>query len=143
MKAATERISRFGALLPAWEGLRKSVPHFGPVRNERHYERMKVLMEYLLEEVGEDEDHKLADLLDVVSTLIEDYEDRKSPLEDAKPRDVLKFLVEEHGLKQIDLKKEFGSQGVVSEILAGEREINVRQAKALAKRFGVSPAVFI
>jgi HTH-type transcriptional regulator / antitoxin HigA len=34
-------------------------------------------------------------------------------------------------------------QGVVSEILAGERAINVRQAKALAERFGVSPAVII
>ena len=143
MKAVTERISRFEALLPAWEGLRKSVPHFGPIRNGRHYESMRALMDYLLEEVGEDEDHKLADLLDVVSTLIEEYEDQNSPLEDAKPRDVLKFLMEEHGLKQVDLKKEFGSQGVVSEILAGEREINARQAKALAKRFGVSPAVFI
>lgn len=138
-----ERNSRTGTLLPAWEGLRKAVPHFGPIRNERDYERMNSLMEQLLEEVGEDENHKLADLLDVVSTLVEEYEDRKFPLEDAKPRDVLKFLMEEHGLKQADLKKEIGSQGVVSEILAGEREINARQAKALAKRFGVSPAVFI
>lgn len=104
---------------------------------------MQDLMEYLLEEVGEDEDHKLADLLDVVSTLVEEYEDRKFPLEDAAPREVLKFLMEQHGLKQADLKKEIGSQGVVSEIIAGDREINVRQAKALAKRFGVSPAVFI
>jgi len=104
---------------------------------------MKALMEYLLQEVGEDEDHKLADLLDVVSTLVVEYEDRRFPLEDAKPRDVLKFIMEEHGLKQVDLKKEIGSQGVVSEILAGDREINARQAKALAKRFGVSPAVFI
>lgn len=138
-----ERIPRIGALLPAWEGLRKSVPHFGPIRNERDYERMNTLMEHLLREVGEDEDHKLADLLDVVSTLVEEYEDRKFPLDNARPRHVLKFLMEEHGLKQADLKKEIGSQGVVSEILAGDREINIRQAKALAKRFGVSPAVFI
>lgn len=100
-------------------------------------------MEYLLEEVGEDEDHQLSDLLDIVSTLIEEYEDRTSPLQDATPRDVLKFLMEQHGLKQSELKKEIGSQGVVSEILAGGREINVRQARALAKRFGVSPAVFV
>lgn len=138
-----DQIPKIGALLPAWEGLRKSVPHFGPIRNERDYERMKSLMEHLLQEVGEDENHKLADLLDVVGTLVEEYEDRMFPLEDASPRDVLKFLIEDHGLKQSDLKKEIGSQGVVSEILAGDREINVRQAKALAKRFGVSPAVFI
>lgn len=142
MKAASERIS-IGALLPAWKGLRKSVPHFGPIRNDRHYRDMNILMEYLLAEVGEDEDHQFADLLDIVSTLVEEYEDRNSPLEDVSPRDALKFLMEQHGLKQSDLKKDIGSQGVVSEILAGDREINVRQARALAKRFGVSPAVFV
>jgi HTH-type transcriptional regulator/antitoxin HigA len=48
----------------------------------------------------------------------------------------------EHDLKQSDLP-EVGSQGVVSEILSGKRDLNVRQMRALAKRFGVSPAVFI
>ena len=50
--------------------------------------------------------------------------------------------MEEHGLKQADLP-EIGSQGIVSEVLSGKRELNVRQIRALAKRFHVSPAVFI
>jgi HTH-type transcriptional regulator/antitoxin HigA len=50
--------------------------------------------------------------------------------------------MKEHGLTQSDLP-EIGSQGVVSEILAGARELNVRQIRRLAKRFGVSPAVFV
>jgi HTH-type transcriptional regulator/antitoxin HigA len=61
---------------------------------------------------------------------------------DAKPRQVLAFLMEQHGLKQGDLK-ELGSQGVVSEILSGKRDLNVRQVRQLAKRFKISPAVFI
>ena len=60
----------------------------------------------------------------------------------AKPGAVLKFLMREHGLRQSDLP-EIGSQGVVSEVLAGKRDLNARQIKRLAKRFGVSPAVFI
>ncbi len=48
----------------------------------------------------------------------------------------------QHDLGQADLK-EVGSQGVVSEILGGKREIDARQAKALAGRFGVSPASFL
>jgi HTH-type transcriptional regulator/antitoxin HigA len=48
----------------------------------------------------------------------------------------------QHGLRQADLP-EIGSQGVVSEILAGRRELNLRQVRALAERFGVSPATFI
>ena len=56
--------------------------------------------------------------------------------------ELLQFLMEEHGLRQSDLA-EVGSQGVVSEILNGKRELNVRQIRELAKRFHVSPAVFI
>ena len=56
--------------------------------------------------------------------------------------EVLRFLMEEHGLTQSDLP-EVGSQDVVSEILSGKRELNVRQIRALAERFGVSSSVFI
>jgi HTH-type transcriptional regulator / antitoxin HigA len=51
--------------------------------------------------------------------------------------------MEANGLKQSDLTHELGSQGIVSEILSGKRGINARQARALAKRFGVLPMVFI
>lgn len=51
--------------------------------------------------------------------------------------------MKENGLRQVDLAEEIGSQGVVSEILNGKRAINARQAKALASRFSVSPAVFL
>ena len=132
------------ALIPAWEGLRKSAPYFGPIRNERDYTRMQSLMDNLLREVGDDENHRHADLLDIVSTLIAQYEETNVPWGKAsRPEEVLRFLMEQNDLKQSDLKEEVGSQGVVSEILAGDRTINARQAKALAKRFGVSPAVFL
>ncbi len=55
---------------------------------------------------------------------------------------MLRSLMEEHGLTQVKLP-EIGSQGVVSEILFGERELNNRHIRRLAKRFGVFPAVFI
>ncbi len=50
--------------------------------------------------------------------------------------------MDQHGLKQSDLP-EVGSQGVVSEILNGGRELNVRQIKALSSRFGVPAAAFL
>jgi HTH-type transcriptional regulator/antitoxin HigA len=55
---------------------------------------------------------------------------------------MLRYLMEEHGLSQSDLP-EVGSQGVVSEVIHGKRDLNMRQVRALAKRFHVSPAVFI
>lgn len=144
MKTATEKSEPLASLIPAWNGLRKSAPYFGPIRNGRDYRRMKSLMESLLEQVGNDDNHPVADFLDVVSTLVEQYEDKSLDEEfEAKPNEVLRLLMEEHGLRQSDLRKEVGTQGVVSEILRGERMINIRQAKALAERFGVSPLVFL
>jgi HTH-type transcriptional regulator / antitoxin HigA len=52
------------------------------------------------------------------------------------------MLMHEHGLKQSDMQ-EIGSQGVVSEILRGKRALNMRQIKALAKRFNVAATVFV
>jgi HTH-type transcriptional regulator/antitoxin HigA len=56
--------------------------------------------------------------------------------------ETLRYLMEEHELTQSDLP-EIGSQGVVSELLRGKRKLNMRQVRALAARFNVSPAVFI
>jgi HTH-type transcriptional regulator/antitoxin HigA len=58
------------------------------------------------------------------------------------PVAMLRFLMEQHALAQSDLP-ELGSQGVVSEILRGKRELNLRQIKALAERFHVPAALFI
>ena len=54
---------------------------------------------------------------------------------------MIRFLMEQHGLTQSDLP-EIGTQGVVSEILRGKRELNTRQISELSSRFHVSPAVF-
>lgn len=143
MKAAGNR-NELAGLIQAWQGIRAEAPEFGPIRSERAYARMNSLMESLLGIVGDDEDHELADLLDIVSTLVAQYENFNHPeLPPAEPREVLQFFMEQHNLRQSDLAKELGSQGIVSEILSGRRELNTRQVRALAKRFAVSPAVFI
>lgn len=47
-----------------------------------------------------------------------------------------------HGLKQSELA-EVGSQGVVSEILTGKRELSIRQVRALSRRFGLAATTFV
>ncbi len=81
-------------------------------------------------------------LLDIVTSFVRDYEERNVEIPDAQPSGVLRFLMQ-HELRQADLSEIFGSQSNVSEVLSGKREINARQARLLAKRFGVSPAAFI
>jgi HTH-type transcriptional regulator/antitoxin HigA len=128
-------------VLPAWETFRRETD-IGPIRDEAHHARMADLLEVLLDETGGDESHPAMGLADIVGDLIEDYERERHPLPEATGVQALKFLMEQHGLKQGDLP-EIGSQGVVSEILSGKRELNIRQVRALAERFGVAAGTFV
>jgi HTH-type transcriptional regulator/antitoxin HigA len=128
-------------LLPAWEQFRAATD-ISPIRDEAHYARMTEVLESLLDEAKGNERHPIMGLVDIVGDLIEDYEAEQYPLPETTGIEALKFLMEQHGLKQGDLE-EIGSQGVVSEILTGKRELNVRQVRALSERFGVSTATFL
>ena len=128
-------------LLPAWEQFRAATD-ISPIRDQGHYARMTKILESLLDEAGADESNPIMGLIDIVTDLIDDYESELHPLPQTNGVDALKFLMEQHDLKQTDLY-EIGSQGVVSEILTGKRELNLRQVRALSERFGVSAATFL
>ena len=112
------------------------------IRNERDYDRAIERLNTLLDEVGTNRRHPLYGLLDTLGTLIHAYEEQHHPLPDSTGADMVRFFMDEHQLTQADLP-EIGSQGVVSEVLSGKRELNVRQVRALAQRFHVSAAVFV
>ncbi len=122
-----------------WPDIRPifSVPH-----HEKDYNKLVNLLDSLIDEVGNNENHSLTSLMETIGSLIETYESQNIDEIEGNPTDALNALMEEHGLKQSDLS-EIGSQGVVSEILSGKRQLNARQIKMLSKRFKVSPAVFI
>jgi HTH-type transcriptional regulator/antitoxin HigA len=128
-------------LLPAWEQFRAATD-ISPIRDEGHYARMTKILESLLDEAGADESHPIMGIVDIIADLINDYESEFQPLLQTNGVDALKFLMRQHDLKQTDLH-EIGSQGVVSEILSGKRELNLRQVRALSERFGVSVATFL
>jgi len=112
------------------------------IRTEADYDRAVKRLNSLLDEVGDDERHALYGLLDTLGTVIEAYEEEHHPLPDSDGPGILRYLMQEHGLGQSDLP-EVGSQRVVSETLSGKRALNLRQIRALAARFHVSPAVFV
>ena len=114
-----------------------SVPH-----NKKEYDRLVNILDSLIDEVGNNEKHPLSSMMETIGSLIEIYETQYVNEIEGNPLDTLNALMLEHGLKQSDLS-EIGSQGVVSEILSGKRQLNIRQIKMLSTRFKVSPAVFI
>lgn len=106
------------------------------IRGEAGYAEAVGALNLLLDAGGAVENHQLAELVHILGLLIAEYEATHISSASASPADMLRFLMEQHQLRQSDLP-EIGSQGVVSEILNGKREINLRQAKALAKRFNL------
>lgn len=132
---------QFDQVIRDYRRLRTLVP-LGTLRTKKDYARAVEMLDAILDEIGEDAKHPMAELADAISVFIEKYEAEHVPILDLKPPAVLKFLMSEHDLRQSDLP-EIGSQGVVSEVLTGKRELNTRQIKRLAKRFNVSPAVFV
>lgn len=129
--------------------LKQAIEHWeyvAPVANKptnaEEYQELVQCLDTLLDRVGEDEDHIFHGLIKLLSDAIEAYDAETYPNQPVAPRDMMAFLMEQHGLRQGDLP-EVGSQGVVSEILRGKRQLNLRQMQALAKRFQVSLATFV
>jgi HTH-type transcriptional regulator / antitoxin HigA len=118
------------------------IAHLRPIRGEAEYDRTVALMNRLLDVVGDDAEHALSGLLDLVGELVEDYDASHYAIEASEPRAVLRYLIELRGLKQGDLA-DIVAQSNLSAILAGKRRISMRLAGKLARYFKVSAAVFI
>jgi HTH-type transcriptional regulator / antitoxin HigA len=132
------------AITSAWQALQSSLPiTLKTIKTEKHYQIAVRLMNELLDQVGDNESHKFAVLLDSVAMLVTDYECEQVAIPKGSPSEVLRFLMAQNHLKQSDLIPEIGSQSVVSSVLSGKRVVNGRQAKALAARFGVSSDLFL
>lgn len=135
----TNLTPNLAATIKVWPTVSKVV---SPLRTKEQYNKAVKLLDELIDKVSEKPNDTIDSLIDMLGTLIEDYENKHVPEPVGDPISSLKHFMEEHDLRQSDLP-EIGSQGVVSEILNRKRLLNVAQIKALSKRFKVSPAVFI
>lgn len=81
-------------------------------------------------------------LIELLVVLIEDFEEKHSPVPEARPIAIIRHLMEAHRLRQKDLVDVFGTESIASEVLHEKRELTKEHIKRLSIRFGVSPAVF-
>ena len=111
------------------------------IENDRDHERMMAVVDRLLtKEVLSPEEEKL---LDLMSTLIEAYEDKHYPIPEAPPHALLQLLMDDRELRQADLLEIFGHRSIVSEVVSGKRGITRDQAKLLSQFFGVPRELFL
>ena len=112
------------------------------IRNENEYDLAVERLNNLIDEVGTSEQHPLYGLLDTLGSVIHAYEEKHDPIHESSGYEMVRFFMDEHRLSESDLP-EVGFETTVSEILNGKRELTVKQIRASAKRFHVSPAVFV
>jgi len=132
MSAITQNVQKH------WKAIR---PWF-VIQTEDDYDRAVDLLNRLVDEVGTNEQHPLYELLDTLGTLIHAYEETHYPLPESSGVEMLRFFMDEHELSTSDIP-ELGSANFISDILEGKRELTIAQIRALAKRFNISPAVFL
>ena len=111
------------------------------IRNGREYDAAVARLNDLVDEVGDNPRDPRYRFIETLSVLIEAYDEEHHKVPNASGVELLKFLMEQHGLSQGDLP-EVGSQGLVSEILRGKRELNVRQIESLSRRFHLPAGAF-
>ena len=114
-----------------------------PIHSEHDYDRMIEEIGALMDRGERNLSPEETSLLEMMSILVERYEQERYPLKPSKPGEVIQFLMEQRGLQQRDLAKVLGSKSHLSEILSGKRQPSKEQAKKLAEFFQVSPALFI
>ena len=129
------------ALLRAWLPFRELIGVMA-VKSEEDYHRARSTIDALLDEIGEDESHPLAELLDLLASQTEAWEARRLSLPRAELHEVLRLQMQQHDLRQDDFA-DCAPQSRISEILNGRRAISKNVVKALSRRFGVPAGVFL
>jgi HTH-type transcriptional regulator / antitoxin HigA len=130
-----------------WEAFNEvAAPIFQPIQSEREYEETLELLGDLTDRMVTPEDARYIGLFRLLSERIVAWEAiHEAPYFTDTPGHVtLKHLMQEHGVSQYQLEKEgIANQSLLSKVLSGKRAISKEVAKRLAKRFHVSPAVFL
>ena len=129
------------AILQVWMPF-KELMGVTSVHTEADYAQARATLDTLLDEVGDDDSHPLSDVLDYLADQVKAFEDEHCQIPPAAPGEVLRFLMDQHGLKQEDLS-DCAPQGRISDILGGKRAISKEIAKRLAQRFNVRADLFL
>ena len=114
-----------------------------PITSEREYRRaLKYLDQYMQPKPGK----ARAQLLDLIATLVSDYEDKHhaDPLNDLSPGELLSFLIEQRGLTRAELARltDIPRQKITNAI-NGTRSLSKSHAIKLAEFFKLRPAAFV
>jgi HTH-type transcriptional regulator/antitoxin HigA len=114
-------------------------------QNEKEYLFIENYLNKLIDVVRGDESHPLAEVMQIIGDSLEQYDDEKFPPigKDISDIEFVKYLMETHDLKQIDLADIFGGQANVSRFLNGERNLSKSHILGLKNKYKISADFFL
>jgi HTH-type transcriptional regulator/antitoxin HigA len=115
------------------------LPHV--IHNERDHRTYLARAEELLDKKGRSAAENR--YLELLSVLIERYEQEHDPIVAPDPLEALKELMAANGMTQSALARLLGSSGITSEILSGKRSLSKTHIRKLAEAFNVSTDLFV
>ena len=121
------------------EMIANGAPHL--IRNDRELEAYTEAL-FQLTALEKPSRHE-TEAIELLTVLVERYEQERYPIPKADPVSVVRVLMERQGLKQRDLIPQFGSESAVSMFLSGRRKLGLEQVRKLSVRFRVGADVFL
>jgi len=113
-----------------------------PIRSARQLAEAHGIVNVLMDRNGLTVEER--DYLQVLSQLVEEYEEGRFPMDAVSGSEMLAHLIETKGMTQVRLAKETGiAESTISEIIAGKRDLGLSHIRKLSEYFKVDPGLFI
>lgn len=110
------------------------------IKTKRDYEKALEEIDGLLDAPANSED---SEKLEILSILVEDYENKNFPIEAPDPIEAINFRMDQMGLARKDLEDSIGSRGRVSEILNKKRSLTLPMIRKLGKLLNIPGDILI
>jgi HTH-type transcriptional regulator/antitoxin HigA len=111
-----------------------------PIRTEEDYETALTRIEEIWDAEAGTAD---SDELDILSVLVEDYEEKHHPIDPPDPIEVIKFRMEQTGMSRKDLEPYIGRRGRVADVLNRKRGLSIEMIRNLSEGLGISADTLI
>lgn len=113
--------------------------------NDNEYKYLEDILDKLIDEVRDDENHPLALAMQIIGENLEQYDNEHFPLigENVTDVELVKYLMNINQLHQKDLASIFGGQANVSKFLNGERSLGKNHISELKRKFKISADFFL
>lgn len=111
-----------------------------PIRSEEEYQEALVALREVFSAAKGTPEYDLAEVLEI---LIEAYESRHYPIEDADPIETIKYLMEENDMNQTEIGKILGDKSKASLILNRKRKLSLTMIRSLHQKMKIPLEILV